>query len=754
MRKPFVPLLVLILALAMGASTPRTQVRVDVSPRVVDRLAAGGSVPVVVGVDARFVPEGYLADRDAVASQREGIARVLDDVMTRAAGAGITVGSSYEILPFFTARVDRAALAALAAMPGVVSIAPNEVERAHLLSSVPLINTAPAWGAGHTGAGWTVSVIDTGVENTHSFLAGKVVAEGCYVNAGGAGGGTNTCPGGGLASTAVGSGVPCSVASDCFHGTHVAGIAAGAGGPGSAPNGVAPGASVAAFQVFTVFSDPLDCSPDPAPCTGTFPSDQVLALLRTATLAGPGNANRIAAVNMSLGGGQFFDQATCNAANVSNGRRAAIQNLLSLGIAVVASSGNNGFPTSMGAPACISEAVSVGSVTDALAVSSFSNNASFLSLYGPGSSITSSVLGNAFGTFNGTSMAAPHVAGAWAIVKQAVPAAGVAQVLGAFQATGTTINDQRGGGTPHPLININAARLAVLGGGGGGLPGAPTNFTVVGNGNALSMSWNASADVADRISAAATNYNLIARVVSGGAPVVVQPLGNVTSFAVNAPNGTFFLSVQGTNAAGPGPESNVVQVTVPVLPPPPGSPTNLLVNVVGNSAAFSWTAPTSGGPVGNYVLLASNAPVPAPALVSLPLPPSPTSFAIGGIPPGVWYVRIFARNAGGNSPNSTNEVQLNIAGPQPPGTPTMNTPTVSPGNTVGLSWTPGAGGTPTSYSLIVRLSPAGPVFAQFAFSVTAVSFGGVPSGTYYLQVIASNALGSSGLSNQVTLVVP
>jgi hypothetical protein len=39
-------------------------------------------------------------------------------------------------------------------------------------------------------------------------------------------------------------------------------------------------------------------------------------------------------------------------------------------------------------------------------------------------------------------------------------------------------------------------------------------------------------------------------------------------------------------------------------------------------------------------------------------------------------------------------------------------------------------------------------------SVTAVGFSGVPSGTYFLQVIANNALGSSGLSNQVSLVVP
>jgi len=359
-------------------------------------------------------------------------------------------------------------------------------------------------------------------------------------------------------------------------------------------------------------------------------------------------------------------------------------------------------------------------------------------------------------------MAAPHVAGAWALMKQALASASVSSVLAAFQATGTTINDARApfpgqsAGTPHPLININAARLNLLGGGGGGgLPGAPTNFVATVNGNAINMSWNASVDVAgDLTTAAATNYNLIARLAPAAAPVIVLPLGNITSFGVNAPNGTFFLSVQGTNAAGPGPESNQVQVTVPAVPPPPGNPTNLVVNVAGNSATFTWNAPTSGGPVGNYVLLASNAPFPAPSLVSVPLPASPTAVGFSGIPAGVWYVRVFAQNAGGNSANSTNQVQFTIAGPAPPGAPTLNAPVVA-GNNVSLTWTPGAGGAPTSYTLLASATSGGAPFLSVpGLTGAGIAFPGVPSGTYFLRLVAVNALGSSAPSNQVTLVVP
>ena len=767
MKQKLSALVILILALTMGTTSPRTQTRVDVPQALIDRAAAGGEISVIVGVAGRFVPEGDLASADAVAQQRATIRQQVADAMSRAAAVGVAVGASFETIPFFTARVNRASLEALATTAGVTQIGEDEQMKPTLNVSPGLINAPPAWSAGHTGAGMAVAVLDTGVDTTHAFLGGRVAAQACYSNALGAGdpATSSVCPGGVNSDTAGGGPCPANV-DGCNHGTHVAGIVAGDGGPSGA-RGIAPAASIVAVQVFSQLNSTTDCSPNPSPCTTAYTSDIIRGLQRVQALRAGGAP--IAAVNMSLGGG-LFPGASCDGANASiNATKAAIDNLLSVGVASVVAAGNESSGGAIASPACISTAVAVGATTRGVCPGSplcptgapgglpnvpvFSNHSIAVDLLAPGVDINSSVPGGGFVALDGTSMAAPHVAGAWAVLRQAAPAASALQIVTALAVTGTSITEPFTG-IAKPLINLNAARLNLLGGGGGGgLPGAPTNFIATANGNAINMSWNASLDVAAiGTAAAATNYNLIARVVNGGAPVVVLPLGNVTSFGVNAPNGTFFLSVQGTNAAGPGPESNVVQVTVPALPPPPGAPTNLTVNVVGNSASFAWTAPGSGGPVGSYALLASNAPGGAP-LATLPLPAAPTTFAIGGIPPGIWYVRLIAQNSGGNSAPS-NEVQLNIAGPQPPGTPTMNTPTVSAGNTVGLSWTPGAGGTPSSYNLIVRLSPAGAVFAQFALSATAVSFGGVPSGTYYLQVIANNALGSSGLSNQVILTVP
>jgi titin len=268
------------------------------------------------------------------------------------------------------------------------------------------------------------------------------------------------------------------------------------------------------------------------------------------------------------------------------------------------------------------------------------------------------------------------------------------------------------------------------------------------NGNALSMTWGLPAS-----GGAPTGYTLLARVVPGGPIAYSQPLGNVTSFGINAPNGVFYLSVVATNASGPGPESNVVPVTVPSLPPPPGSPTGLVVNVSGNSATFTWVAPTSGGPVANYVLIAGQTPGFVTPLATLVRPATPTGVVVNGVPPGTWYVRIFASNAGGISA-STNEVQVAVAGPQPPGTPTLNTPTVV-GHTVGLSWSAGPGGAPTSYTLFASATPGGAPFLSVPGLIgTSAGFNNVPSGTYYLRLVANNALGSSPPSNQVALVVP
>lgn len=361
----------------------------------------------------------------------------VNEVAARAPRGELRDIRRFRTIPFFAADVSPAALRRLEADAGVATIEEDVADAVSLAQSVPLVGAPAAWGAGFSAAGWTVAIVDTGVDAFHPFLDGKVVSEACYSNAGGAAGGISLCPGGAPASTDPGSAAPCAGYVNCEHGTHVAGIAAGRS---TSFSGVGRDATVMAIQAFTGFpANSSTCGG--SACVVSFVSDQILALERVLALRDTYN---IAAVNMSLGGSvKFIDAASCDAANPS--RKAAIDNLRSAGIATVISSGNESYVDGLAAPACISSAIAVGSTTKADAVSSFSNAAAFLSLLAPGSSIVSSVPGGGFAELSGTSMAAPHVTGAWAILKGRRPTASVAEILAALRNTGLPIADERSG---------------------------------------------------------------------------------------------------------------------------------------------------------------------------------------------------------------------------------------------------------------------------------------------------------------------
>ncbi|MEM7315716.1 MAG: S8 family serine peptidase, partial [Planctomycetota bacterium] len=122
----------------------------------------------------------------------------------------------------------------------------------------------------------------------------------------------------------------------------------------------------------------------------------------------------------------------------NDGRKLAIDALLENGVATVVSAGNEGFTGSVGAPGCISTAYTVGSLQDDLNLSSFTNRGQLLDVFAPGSDIESSVLGG-YDSINGTSMAAPHVAGALAQLRQAFPDRPITELMDVLKTTGRPI---------------------------------------------------------------------------------------------------------------------------------------------------------------------------------------------------------------------------------------------------------------------------------------------------------------------------
>jgi subtilisin family serine protease len=434
----------------------------DQKPRVVpsalhDRALAEGEVRVLVEL---ALPSGRVAETalavQARAAYRQEIADTGSRVLSRLAQHQHRVLRRYLTSPLMALSVGPSALKALeAANVPVKRVMADRIHKQVLWDSVALIGGDQAWDRGFDGSGKTVAVIDSGVDSAHSFLAGKVVEEACYSTTQGSLS-TTFCPNGANEQLGPGAGIQCSLeAEGCWHGTHVAGIVAGDGRPSDLPiSGVGRGASIMAVQVFSRIDSFLACG-GAAPCLGAFTSDILAALERVYELR---TTHDFASVNMSLGAGLF--SAACD----DEPYKPFIDNLRAAGIATVIASGNNGSTNQLSAPACVSSAVSVGATTKDDRVADFSNVAPFLSLFAPGDEIISLYPGESFTVASGTSMAAPHVAGAWAVLKQAAPTATVDEILEALISTGVPITDSRAGtGTTRPRIQVDVALRVLLG---------------------------------------------------------------------------------------------------------------------------------------------------------------------------------------------------------------------------------------------------------------------------------------------------
>jgi len=396
------------------------------------------------------IPEGRLRTLRSRRLQRRRIAAAQDDLSAELAGTDFRTGRRFRSIGFTALEVGPSALARLERSGRVLAVQEDRLHRPFLNVSAPLVEVDQVEAMGYDGSGQTVVVLDTGVDADHPNLAGKVVDEACFAS--GSPYMSGDCPNGLIFDYGENSGGNCNYSDDCFHGTHVAGIAVGAG---AANSGVATGADLIPIQVFSEISG-ASCDPDPSPCARSYTSDQIAALEYTYdTLR---SLHTIASVNMSLGGASYTSQSLCDADNPAT--KAAIDNLRSVGIATVIASGNDGYLNAIDEPGCISSAVSVGATDDDDQIGYFSNAADFLSLWAPGVAILAPFYETSgFASASGTSMAAPHVAGAWAALRQAEPSASVDEILAALQDTGVPIPDVY---ADTSRIQIAQARVALV----------------------------------------------------------------------------------------------------------------------------------------------------------------------------------------------------------------------------------------------------------------------------------------------------
>ncbi len=457
---------------------------------LISKALENGKMRVIIGFEMPFVAEGKLSDGFAEL-QRSNIRSAQENLLDRLSQFAVSNVKQFEFIPFMAIETDAAALESLKNDPEVTFIQEDSQYEALIAESTPVVGANASWTAGFAGSGYTVAILDTGVDKSHPFLNGtKVVSEACYSTTS-ATLYNSVCPGGVTSSTASGSGVNCSTSiSGCDHGTHVAGIAAG-NNTLTNIDGVARDSSIIAIQVF---SKDLWANK-----TTAITSDIIKGLERVYALRSTYN---IAAVNLSLGGGAY----TSNCDSTEIAFKSAIDNLRSANIATVAAAGNDGLTNALAFPACISTAVSVGSTRDGSSSNgaadtvstTFSNSASFLSILAPGELINSSVPGTGYDFKQGTSMAAPHVAGAWAILKQRMGSgATVQQVLDRLNDTGVPVTDSRNNITKkrikidtavyvgcNPSLSSNNSRISSSGGSGS------FSLTILSN-----CGWNAVSNV-------------------------------------------------------------------------------------------------------------------------------------------------------------------------------------------------------------------------------------------------------------------
>ncbi len=303
-----------------------------------------------------------------------------------------------------------------------------------LSESASLINATYVWNTfNYTGEGIKVCVIDSGVDKSHPDLSGKVVAEKCYCN-------NNCCPNGANEDN--------NATDEYGHGTHVVGTVAS---QNETYKGIAHDSDIYAVKV-SDSSGNLDIDPDVGKAIDWCVNQSV----------------DVISISIS-NNGNYPGWFPC-----PDDIDSEINNAYNSGIPVIIASGNNNYEDGISYPACSQNVTSVGAVydddhgienfwptcidwsTSVDEIVCITNRADNLNLLAPGARITSTKMGGGFEWKRGTSMAAPHVAGAVALMLEKNSSLTPDEIKQILIDTGKPIWDSKTS-TTYPRIDVAAA---------------------------------------------------------------------------------------------------------------------------------------------------------------------------------------------------------------------------------------------------------------------------------------------------------
>lgn len=405
----------------------------------------------------------------------------------------VKVIKQYSHLPSNLVRVhSAAALARLRAHPGVAGVYADRTERLHLAESLPFIGQPTAASQANLGAGTAVAVLDTAVDYQHPAFG--------------------SCASPGVPSSCKIVYAHDFASSDEFednsHGTNVAAIVLG----------VAPATKIVALDVFT----------------GDIGRSSDLINAINWVIANKATYN-IVAMNLSLGSGRYTEP------EIDGPYNSAVDDARAAGILTIAAAGNAGYTDALSSPAAVPGVISVGAVYDSAigsvrwsainctdtattgGVACFSNSASFLEILAPGSVINAADISG-----SGTSQAAPHVAGAAAVLRAAFPNESLDQIV-ARLSNGVMVTDAKNSIT-KPRLDL---QLALTGNRNAQTIGAISFSTV-----ALTLGSTATATATATSGLAVTFSSLTAGVCSVSGSIVTGLSAGTCTIAANQAGST------------------------------------------------------------------------------------------------------------------------------------------------------------------------------------------------------------------------
>jgi subtilisin family serine protease len=367
------------------------------------------TLPVIVQYPATRTPTAVRSAADALPASTP--THTLESI--HASAVAVTRSKAGSFWASVRGRAPASGPGAKALAGGISKLWLDRKVTATLDQSVPLIGAPDAWDAGHDGTGAKVAILDTGIDDTHPDLVGKVDQSRSFVP--------------GVDSVKDGHG----------HGTHVASIITGSGAAsGGKYKGVAPGVELVIGKV-------LDDS-------GSGDESWVIDGMEWAATSGA------KIVSLSLGSGP--SDGTDPASQAVNDLTAQTGTLF------VIAAGNAGKPGTVASPGTADAALTVAAVSKSDTLAGFSSRGPRLDgglkpdIAAPGVIITAAraagtkigpLVGDYYTVLSGTSMATPHVSGAAAILAQEHPDWKAAQLKAALMSTakddGYTVYEQGAG---------------------------------------------------------------------------------------------------------------------------------------------------------------------------------------------------------------------------------------------------------------------------------------------------------------------